>query len=35
LLEIAKALVNWDFRNNREHFVDMARAAIAKAEAQS
>lgn len=32
LLEIAKGLVKWDFRNNREHFVALASVAIAKAE---
>lgn len=32
LFEVAKALLGWDFRNNRTHFVDMAKAAIAKAE---
>ena len=31
LLEVVEALVKWDFRNNRAHFIDMAAAAIAKA----
>jgi hypothetical protein len=34
LLEVAEALVKWDFRNRREHFKQLAQDAVNKARGQ-